>query len=180
MAKNKKNNKKIKDAKYGVDSRYVSKKERLADGNVLMEARIKRLKNVPESQVIRAKLLQLKFSMEAFIQNPVLGDQNHFTDFVKTYIDTIYTKRVHFAKDINITPVRLSQVLNNHREPKEEFILRLIIHSERTYEKICDFNKNTWFQVFYHQKINNTMSNQKQWRLEVEKHVKISRLNKSA
>jgi len=175
-----KNNKKISDAEYGVDSRYASKKERTADGKALMEARLEKMKNLSEDQVITAKLLQLKLRMEEFIKNPVNENHNFFTDFLKFYIDSIYNKRVHFAKDINITPVRLSQVLNNHREPKEEFILRLIIHSEKTYEKICAFHKKTWFQVYFHEKIYDTMSNQSKWRPLVEKHVNVSRSIKSS
>lgn len=180
MTKKKKINKEIQDAEYGVDSRYASKKERTADGKALMEARLKRMNNLSEDQIVKAKLLQLKFKMEEFIKNPVKENQNSFTEFLKLYIDTIYKKRIHFAKDISITPVLLSQVLNNHREPKEEFILRLMIHSEKTYEKICAFHKKTWFQVFFHEKIYETMSNQNEWRPLVEKHVKNSRLIKSS
>ncbi len=178
MNRSKINNKEIPGAEYGVDSRYASKKEKTADGKALMEARLKRMKNLSDEQIITAKLLQLKLKMEEFIKNPVEENQNFFTDFLKLYIDTIYNKRVHFAKDINITPVSLSQVLNNHREPKEEFILRLMIHSEKTYAKICDFHKKTWFQVYFHEKIYDTMSNQSKWRPQVEKHVNISRLIK--
>jgi len=59
----KKGNKEIDGAEFGVDSRYSSKKERLADGKALMEARLKRMKNLSEDQIIKAKLLQLKFRM---------------------------------------------------------------------------------------------------------------------
>ena len=93
-----------------------------------------------------------------------------------SYIDTIYSKRSNFANDIDITHVRLSQVLNSHREPKDEFMLRLMIHSERTYQNICQFQKKTWYQVYYHGKICDTMSSQDEWRPEVEKHVKIKNL----
>ena len=175
MARSKKNSEKISDAEYGVDSRYASKKERTSDGKALMEARLERMKNISEDQIIAAKLLQLKYQMEEFIKNPVSENQNFFTGFLKIYIDTLYKKRVHFAKDINVTAVRLSQVLNNHREPKEEFLLRLIVHSEKIYEKICDFHKKTWFQVYFHEKIYDTMSNQSKWRPLVEKQVNISR-----
>ena len=63
----------------------------------------------------------------------------------------IYSKRSSFAKDINVIPVSLSQVLNNNREPKEEFIMKLMIHSEKAYMDICEFHKKTWFQVYYHE-----------------------------
>lgn len=169
----KKKFKEIEGAEYGVDSRYSSKKERQADSKILMEARLQRMKNVSDDQITKAKLLQLKLKMEEYIKNPVYENQNIFTDFLTSYIDTIYSKRTNFAHDIDVTPVRLSQVLNSHREPKDEFMLRLMIHSEKIYKNVCQFHKKTWYQVYYHEKICDTMSSQDEWRPNVEKHVKV-------
>lgn len=171
-----KNEREIEGAEYGVDSRYTSKKERAADSKALMEARLKRLNNLSKDQIVQAKLLQLKLKMEEYIQKPVYEDHNYFTEFLTSYIDAIYSRRNNFAKDINITPVRLSQVLNNHREPQEAFLLRLMIHSERTYENVCQFQKKTWIQVYHHEKLCKTMSSQDKWRPEVEKYVSNSKL----
>lgn len=93
---------------------------------------------------------------------------------MKTYIDTIYSKRSSFAKDIDITPVKLSQIINNHREPTDEFIMRLMIHSERVFGNVCAFHKKTWYQVYFHEKIYDTMSKQEEWRPKIEKHVTFS------
>lgn len=176
----KRNNiKEIEGAEYGVDSRYTSKKERIADSKALMEARLQRLNNLSADQIVQAKLLQLKLKMENYIQKPVYENHNYFTEFLTTYIDAIYSRRNNFAKDINITPVRLSQVLNKHREPQEAFMLKLMIHSEKTYENVCQFHKKIWFQVYYHEKICNTMSSQEEWRPIVEKDVSNSKLIKA-
>lgn len=164
----------IKDAEYGVDSRYKSKKEHEYEATALMEARLMRMKNLSKEQIIRAKLLQLKLKMEEYIKKPVYDNNNYFSEFLKSYIDIIYSKRSFFAKDIDITPVSLSQVINNHREPKEEFIMKLMIHSEKVFENICEFHKKTWFQVYFHEKICDTMSNQEQWKPKIEKHVRLS------
>ena len=172
MTENRKNM--IEDAEYGVDSRYKSNKERESEATALMEARLMRMKNLSKDQIIRAKLLQLKLKMEEYIKKPVYDNHNYFSEFLKLYIDIIYPKRSFFAKDIDIAPVSLSQVINNHREPKEEFILKLMIHSEKAYKNVCEFHKKTWFQVYYHEKICDTMSNQEQWRPKVEKHVRLS------
>ena len=172
MTENRKNM--IKDAEYGVDSRYKSNKERESEATALMEARLMRMKNLSKDQIIRAKLLQLKLRMEEYIKKPVYDNHNYFSEFLKLYIDIIYPKRSFFAKDIDIAPVSLSQVINNHREPKEEFILKLMIHSEKAYKNVCEFHKKTWFQVYYHEKICDTMSNQELWRPKVEKHVRLS------
>ncbi len=55
-----KSNKEIPNAEYGVDSRYASKEERTADGEALIEARLKRMENFSEDQIITAKLLKRK------------------------------------------------------------------------------------------------------------------------
>jgi len=162
------------DSEYGVDSRYSSNNEYESEAAALMEARLKKMKSLSKDQITKAKLLQLKLKMEEYIKKPVYDNHNHFTDFLKLYIDSIYTKRSTFAEDIDIAPVSLSQVINNHREPKEEFIMKLMIHSEKAYENVCEFHKKTWYQVYFHEKICDTMSSQEKWRPEIEKHVRIS------
>lgn len=47
------------DPEYGVDSRYSSDQERISDGKLLMEARLKRLKDLSPDQ---ARLIQLKLN----------------------------------------------------------------------------------------------------------------------
>ncbi len=170
----KKNSDFIEDAEYGLDSRYNSNKESESEAILLMEARLLRMKNLTKDQIIRAKLMQLKLKMEEYLKEPIYDNKNHFSDFLKAYIDTIYPTRNKFAQDISITPIRLSQVINNHREPQEEFIMKLMIHSERVYKNICDFQKKTWYQVYFHEKICDTMSNQQHWRPNLEKEIKLS------
>lgn len=167
----------IEGAEYGVDSRYSSKEEKLSDGKALMEARLQRMNNLSSEQIIKAKLLQLKFKMEKFLKEPVYKEEGSFTKFLGSYIDTIYGKRKKFAEDIDITPVLLSKILNKHREPQEEFMLRLMIHSEKTYKNICDFNQKTWYEVFFQERLSEMMARQDKWRPKVEKHVQTSNLN---
>lgn len=172
MTKNKKDTN--DDAEYGVDSRFKSDMEQVSEATALMEARLMRMKNLSGKQIIRARLVQLKLKMEEYVKKPVCDHNNYFTEFLKLYIDTIYPRRSAFAKDIDITPVSLSQVINNHREPKEEFIMKLMIHSEKVYKDVCVFHKKTWYQVYFQEKICDAMSNQDQWRPKIEKHVKFS------
>lgn len=172
----KKNKDIIENAEYGLDSRYRSNKERKSESVSLMEARLERMKNLSKSQIIRAKLMQLKLKMEEYLKQPVYDDRNHFSDFLKSYVDTIYSSRNQFAHDINITPIRLSQVINNHREAKDEFIMKLMIHSKKVYETICEFYEQIWYEVYFHEKICDTMSNQDEWRTKLEKEIKFSEL----
>lgn len=171
MTENKKNR---LDTEYGIDSRYKSNQERESEATALMEARLNRMKNRSKEQLTKARLLQLKLRMEEYIKKPVYDNKNYFSDFLKLYIDSIYSKRSAFANDIDIAPVSLSQVINNHREPKEEFMLKLMIHSEKVFENVCEFHKKIWYQVYFHEKICDTMSNQDIWRPELEKHIRLS------
>ena len=174
MTKNKKNM--VEEVEYGVDSRYKSKKERKSEATVLMEARLIRMKNLSPEQIVQAKLLQLKLKMEEYLKRPVYDNRNYFSEFLALYIDTIYSKRSSFAKDIDVAAVSLSQVINNHREPKEEFIMKLMIHSEKVYRNVCEFHEKTWLQVYYHEKLCDTMLKQELWRPKVEKFVKLSEI----
>lgn len=164
------------DPEFGVDSRYKTSKEREQDSIALMQARLDRMKNLPREQVLKAKLLQLKLRMESYLKEPVYDSQNHFANFLESYVDTIYSKRSDFAKDINITPVLLSQVINSHREPKEEFILKLMIHSEKVFKYVGEFQKKTWYQIYFHEKLCDTMSSQEKWRPKIEKQVRLTEL----
>ncbi len=164
------------DAEYGVDSRYITTKEREHDSVALMKARLERMENLPREQILRAKLLQLKLKMEDYLKEPVHANRNHFAHFLETYVDAIYSRRSEFAKDMNITPVFLSKVINSHRPPKEEFILKLMIHSEKVFKHVGEFHNKTWYQVYFHEKLCDTMSSQDKWRPEIESQVKVSEL----
>lgn len=159
---------------FGVDSRYASKKEAQSEATALMEARLTRMKNVSKDDIIRAKLMQLKLKMETFIKQSIHEPRNYFSEFLESYIDAIYSKRSIFATDLNITPSKLSQVLNNHREPQDEFLLKLMIHSEKIYENVCSFQKEIWYQVYFHEKLCKTMSTQKEWTSKLENVVCVS------
>lgn len=164
------------DFEYGVDSRYKNNKERESDSIALMQARLERMKSLSHEQIIKAKLLQLKLKMERFLNEPESDNHNPFSSFLEMYIDAIYTQRSSFAKDINVSPVFLSQVINNHRKPKEEFILKLMIHPELVFKGVCNFHNEIWYQVYFQEKISETMSSQDEWRPTIEKQVKISKL----
>lgn len=168
----------IMDVEYGIDSRYKSRLERVSEATALMEARLRRMKMLSNDQITKAKLLQLKLKMEEFINHPMYDNHNHFSNFLKLYIDSIYSKRSTFAKDINVDPVSLSQVINNHREPKDEFILKLMIHSEKVYKDVCSFNKKIWYQIYFNNKLCEIMAKQEQWQPEIEKQVRISEVTK--
>jgi hypothetical protein len=164
----------MEDPEYGLDSRYQSENERVTEAKALTEARSNRMKNMLQEQILQARLMQLKYRMEAYIQQPVYDDSNYFSEFLEFYIDNIYPKRNQFASDMDITPVKLSQVINNHREPKDEFIRRLMVHSEKVYKQVGDFDPKIWYQVYLHEKLCDTMASQDKWKPKIEKQIKYS------
>lgn len=172
------NKNKIIDPEYGVDSRYSSQEERDAEAMVLMEARLERMKNLSTEQIKRAKLMQLKFKMEEFIEQTGLNRGESFNYFLKTYISVLYPKQSLFAEDIGVTSAHLSQIINNHRQPREDFLKRLMLHSEKAYAEVCDFSKRIWYQVYQHERLCDTMSRQSEWRAKFEKQIKYKKLSK--
>ena len=162
------------DSEFGIDSRYKTKKEREQDSIVLMQARLERMKNLPKEQILRAKLMQLKLKMEDYLKEPDYDNQNHWALFLAFYVDAIYSKRIDFAKDINVTANFLSKIINSHREPNEEFILKLMIHSEKAFKHVGEFHKKIWYQVYYQEKLSDTMASQGKWRPEIEKQIKFT------
>ncbi|KAB8153715.1 hypothetical protein EZY14_010850 [Kordia sp. TARA_039_SRF] len=162
------------DSEFGVDSRYASHKEYQSEATALMEARLQRMKGLSNSQIVHAKLLQLKLQMQEFIKQPVNEAKPYFSMFLQQYIDALYSKRAVFAKDIGITPVQLSQVINNHRAPQDDFILKLMIHSERMYKEVSPFPEALWYQVYFHGKLCNMLATQQQWQSKLAKEVYVS------
>lgn len=162
------------DPEFAVDSRYRSKKERESEAILLMEARLKKMKNLTGDQITRAKLMQLKLKIDGYLNQVENDKQNNFSELLKLYIDAIYPKRSSFAKDINITSVKLSQIINNHREPNDEFIRKLMIHSEKAFKDIFDFKGENWYLIHFNDKLGAMMADEDKWRPKLEKEIKLS------
>ncbi|MEN5380620.1 hypothetical protein [Sphingobacterium kitahiroshimense] len=48
-----------------------------------------------------------------------------------------------------------------------------MIHSERVFKTIKGFHKQSWYMIYYRDKIKETMAHQDQWKLELEKKIKF-------
>lgn len=98
------------------------------------ELRVKRQQlrqSVTPKEVLLSRLLQLKFQMEDYLENPNHDSKRSFSYFLKGYLEMLNKKNKEFASDIDINPTELSQILNNHRFPGEKVIIRLEIHSNK-------------------------------------------------
>lgn len=158
-----------------IDSRYSSAQEQLTEGALLMKMRKEKMAKLSEEEIFKAKLLQLKLQMEEFIKAPEV-DIPGFTTFLKSYIDTLYKKRKDFADDIAISERGLSKIVNHHVEPNRDFMFKLMVHSIRAFTFLHSFKERIWYEIYYKDKISQTMANRDTWRQEVEKNIKFESL----
>ena len=63
-------------------------------------------------------------------------------------------KDKQFADEVDVTPAVLSQYINNHRKPKDEFVIRLGLHSNGMIPAI------SWFKVIQKDKEHEIMTSQ--------------------
>jgi hypothetical protein len=54
--------------------------------------------------------------------------------------------------------------------------LKLMVHSEKVFENIAEFPEQTWYQIYFYEKLCDTMSSQDEWRPGIEKQVKVAEL----
>lgn len=168
------NNNNNTDPEYAVDSRYSSKEAQSADAVTFMKARLQRMQSLSKEQIIKAKLMQLKLNMENYLGGSQFNGKRHFLDFLRQYIDIIYSNKRDFARNIGITPVELSQVLNNHRKPKDSFLKKIIVHSEKVYTHVCRYSGRIWLEVYYHEQMSETMNDQNKWRADIENQISVN------
>lgn len=89
----------------------------------------------------KASLLQLKFMIEDYLLSNELNKDFFFGFFLKEYIVRQSAKNTEFAKDIDVNPTELSQVIKRHRKPTDKLIYRLDIHSNK------NFPATVWFHL---------------------------------
>ncbi|PSL48707.1 helix-turn-helix protein [Chitinophaga niastensis] len=118
-----------------------------------------------EKDKIIAQLLQLKFQIEDYINTEVFNKSQHFGFFLKEYIERLEKKNKEFASEIDIDPTELSQIINKHRAPTEKLIIRLEIHSNKSFPAIM------WFKLIEKEKAYELIHD-KEIRNRESKHVK--------
>jgi hypothetical protein len=52
-----------------------------------------------------------------------------------------------------------------------------MIHSEKVFEKVGEFHNKTWYQIYFHEKLCDTMASMDTWRPKIEKQVKFTEIN---
>lgn len=123
---------------------------------LLKEMRGKIQSEITPKQLLLSRLLQLKYQIEDYLENPTYDAQRSFGFFLRSYLEMLNKKNYEFANDIGIKEAELSQILNKHRKPSEKIMVRLEIHSNEIIPAI------TWFKLLekeneYEFSTNNTL-----------------------
>jgi len=113
-----------------VPAKLTAKQHRAADTE-LNKILADRRAAMSDADKLQGRLLQMRFKMEKYLNEPVFDKNKTFGYFLKGYISTLNKRRHEFAHEIDIKPTALSQYINNHREPPQYIFIRLEIHSHR-------------------------------------------------
>lgn len=106
----------------------LTQKQRHEAALQLAEARKKSMAEMSEADILTGNLLQLKFQLENYIKSDKFDELKTFGYFLKQYLQIINKKRNEFAWEIDVHETLLSQLINDHREPGENIIIRLELH----------------------------------------------------
>jgi plasmid maintenance system antidote protein VapI len=112
----------------------------------LKEARQKMQAEMTEEQVLSAKILQFKFQVEDYILREEFNPEFTFGHFLSAYVSLQNKKRKEFAREIHINETELSQLINHHRSPNDNIIIRLEIHSNNSIPAV------TWYKLIQKEK----------------------------
>jgi len=112
----------------------------------LAEARRKSQSEMTEDQKLYAKLLQLRFQLEDYIDSNEYKSEFTFGYFLDLYLNVIGKKRKEFAAEIQIHETLLSHLVNNRREPADHIIIRLELHSNNHIPAL------SWFKLLEKEK----------------------------
>jgi transcriptional regulator with XRE-family HTH domain len=123
-----------------------------------------RANRTPE-EILDAKMFRLKLQMQDYVQSNKYDDGKRFSFFLTKYIEMLEKKNKDFAKDISITAVELSQLLNNHRNPNIKILIRLELHSNNGIPAYL------WFKVLEKEKEHEIINN-KELRKQETKYVR--------
>jgi len=144
--------------------KVLSAKEKKEEGEFWKNRR-NQFENRTHGQKMYSRLLQLKFQLEDYIDSSQYVETLSFGFFLNEYVSRQDKKDKDFAVEVDVKPAVLSQYINNHRKPTDEFIIRLELHSNGMIPAI------SWFKVVQKDKEHEIMTNQK-LRDEESKYVK--------
>lgn len=126
----------------------LTKKQRLEADKQLAEARKKYREQAAMKEYLKANLLQLRLQLQDYVKSEQYDPNKRFGEFLKAYLVITNKKSNEFAGEINIHETLVSQLINNHREPNEDIMVRLEIHSNN------NIPAHYWYMLVQKEKIN--------------------------
>ena len=137
-----------------------------ADSELQMNEMRKSIQSsISPNQVLLSRLMQLKYQIEDYLENPNYDVERSFGFFLRSYLNFLNKKNKEFAKDIDIAETELSQILNQHRKPSEKLFIRLELHSSAIIPAI------TWFRLSEREKEHEILTDNN-LRLKEKSHVR--------
>lgn len=137
----------------------------------LAEIRQKRLLQCTPAQERYARLMQLRFQMESYIEKDEYDPTQNFSNYFKSYLSLYPESKKEFAAELDIHNSLLSQLLAGTRAPSESFLVRLEIHSRYLVPAVY------WLKLLTKEREHNLSVNselQSQERLHVKKQLEVS------
>lgn len=130
----------------------------------LKAARAKAQSEMTAEDKLTSDILQLRFRLEDYLNNEKFDPKLKFSYFLKAYVQLLNKKRKVFAREINIDETELSQLINDHRYPSENIIIRLELHSNKAIPAIA------WYKLIEREREHYIITN-KTIRKQEEKHI---------
>jgi plasmid maintenance system antidote protein VapI len=119
----------------------------------LKQARTTARAEMTEEQILSSKVLQLKFQLEDYLRKEEFNPEFKFGHFLSAYVTLQNKKRREFAREIHINETELSQLINHHRSPNDNLIIRLEIHSNNFIPAVA------WYKLVQKEKEYEIMTN---------------------
>lgn len=138
MKKTQKKSQRIVDESF--DSSWLTQEQREEGAKLTGDFIAKQKAGWTQQDHLESSMLQLKFLIEDYIKSGRYESKQGFAFFLKEYIRRQDKKNSQFAKEISISAVELSQLVNKHREPNWKIIVRLAAHSNQNFPAIMWFN----------------------------------------
>ena len=133
----------------------LTPKQKKEPDNQLKVARAKVQSEMTATDKLMSDILQLRFRLEDYLSSEEFNPKMKFSYFLKEYVQLLNKRRKVFAKEININETELSQLLNDHRAPSENIIIRLELHSNKAIPAIA------WYKLVEREKEHYIVTNKK-------------------
>lgn len=149
----------------------LTKKQQLEADKQLAEARKRNRANMTKLDYLRANLMQLRLQLHDYVRSDMYDPEQNFGNFLKSYLVIINKKSNEFAQEISIHETLVSQFINNRREPNEDIMVRLEIHSNN------NIPAHYWFMLKQKERINQLKTDKalrKKEKKFVKKKIKVN------